>query len=128
MVASCSCGKLQARVSGEPLRVGACHCLACQRRTGSVLAVQAVFAREAVVVTGAGTEFVRTGDEGTEITFRFCPACGSTVYYTLAGRNDVLVIPVGAFGDPQFPPPATSVYEEKMHAWVRMPQGVEHLP
>ncbi|MGO4840389.1 GFA family protein, partial [Rhizobiaceae sp. 2RAB30] len=32
--ASCSCGGLSIQVEGEPLGVGVCHCLACQRRTG----------------------------------------------------------------------------------------------
>ena len=34
--ASCSCGQLSIEVDGAPLGVGICHCLACQRRTGSV--------------------------------------------------------------------------------------------
>ena len=36
--ATCSCGQLRIEVRGEPLGVGVCHCLACQRRTGSVFA------------------------------------------------------------------------------------------
>jgi hypothetical protein len=56
--------------------------LACQRRTGSVFAAQARFASEAVTIVGEGVEYVRQGDEGTKATFRFCPICGATVYYT----------------------------------------------
>ena len=70
--ASCSCGQLQVQVTTEPLRVSVCHCLACQRRTGSVFGAQARFAKEAVSISGTSTEFVRTGDEGTKATFRFC--------------------------------------------------------
>ena len=83
--ASCSCGQLQARVTAEPLRVSVCHCLACQRRTGSVFGAQARFSRDAVS------------------------------------------IPVGAFADPSFPGPSFSVYEERMHGWVQMPAGIEHM-
>lgn len=126
-VAACSCGQLQAHVVGEPLRVAVCHCLACQRRTGSVFAAQARFSREAVTIIGASTEYVRTGDEGTEITFRFCPSCGATVYYTLDGYPDAVAIPVGAFADPSFPGPSFSVYEERMHPWVHMPSNIEHM-
>ena len=42
--ASCSCGQLSIEVHGEPRGVGVCHCLACQRRTGSVFAALASFA------------------------------------------------------------------------------------
>ena len=60
-IASCSCGQLQAQVSGEPVRVSVCHCLACQRRTGSVFGAQARFPREAVTVVGTSAEYVRVG-------------------------------------------------------------------
>jgi hypothetical protein len=125
-IASCSCGQLQAQVSGDPVRISVCHCLACQRRTGSVFAAQARFPRTAVTVTGTATEYDRVGDEGTRATFRFCPKCGATVYWT--GGDDVTIaIPIGAFADPSFPAPTVSVYGNRMHAWVHMPEGIEHL-
>jgi hypothetical protein len=126
-MASCSCGQLRATVSEEPLRVSVCHCLACQRRTGGVFATQARFARDAVSISGKGTEFVLVGDEGTRATFRFCPNCGATVYYTTSSLPEAVTIPVGAFADPAFPAPTVSVYEERMHGWVRMPDEIEHL-
>ncbi len=126
-IASCSCGQLQVRVSGEPLRVSVCHCLACQRRTGSVFGAQARFHRDAVVISGTGREFMRTGDEGTRAIFKFCPECGSTVYYTFDGVSDAIAIPVGAFADPLFPRPTFSVYEDRMHGWVSMPADIEHM-
>jgi hypothetical protein len=33
--ATCACGQLQIVCTGEPMKVSACHCLECQRRTGS---------------------------------------------------------------------------------------------
>jgi hypothetical protein len=125
--ASCSCGQLRARVVGEPVRVSVCHCLACQRRTGSVFGVQARFPREAVSVEGASTEYVRVGDEGSKATFRFCPRCGATVVYTLEGLPEAVAIPVGAFAEPSFPAPTISIYEERMHPWLGLPADMEHL-
>lgn len=125
--ASCNCGQLQAQVSGEPLRVGVCHCLACQRRTGSVFGAQARFQRDALVVSGTSREYVRVGDEGTRATFHFCPDCGATVYYTAEGQSESVAIPVGAFAEPSFPAPTISVYEERMHGWVRMPPDIERM-
>lgn len=126
-LASCSCGQLTARVEGEPVRVSMCHCLACQRRTGSVFGQQARFRREAVTLAGASTVYVRIGDEGSRVRFHFCPQCGATVFYEPEGLDEYLAIPVGAFADPGFPPPTVSVYEERMHAWVVPPAGAEHI-
>lgn len=126
-IASCSCGQLQAHTTGEPVRVSVCHCLACQRRTGSVFGAQARFAREAVTVVGTSAEYTRVGDGGTKSTFRFCPKCGSTVYYTLESYPEAVAVPVGAFADPAFPPPSFSVYEERMHSWVSLSGDMEHM-
>ena len=126
--ASCSCGQLTAEVSGEPVRISICHCLACQRRTGSVFGQQARFPRENVTISGVSTEYVRVGDEGSRIKFHFCPSCGSTVYYEPEGLDDFVTIPVGAFADPAFPPPRVSVYESRKHAWVVPPAEAEHIP
>jgi hypothetical protein len=78
-------------------------------------------------VKGTSKEFVRVGDEGTRVIFKFCPECGSTVYYMLQGLDDAVAIPVGAFADPRFPAPTFSVYEERMHSWVHMPAGIERI-
>lgn len=89
---------------------------------------QARFARSAVTVTGTSHTWERVGDEGSRVPFHFCPHCGSTVYYDVAGYDvESLAIPVGAFADPGFPQPVFSVYEARMHAWVRMPEGIEHM-
>ena len=125
--ASCSCGQLQAHVTTDPIRVSVCHCLACQRRTGSVFGAQARFASNSVTITGASKKFVRVGDAGTRTTFRFCPECGATVYYSAEGIEGSIAVPVGAFADPRFPSPTFSVYEERMHGWVSMPPGIEHM-
>jgi hypothetical protein len=126
-LAACSCGQLAARVSSDPVRVSVCHCLACQRGTGSVFGAQARFARENVQTSGTASTYVRVGDEGTAVTFYFCPTCGATLYYTLADWPEVVAIPVGAFADPSFPPPVFSVYEDRMHGWVKMPDDIEHM-
>jgi hypothetical protein len=123
--ASCSCGQLSIEVEGETLGGGICHCLACQRRTGSVFATLAAFAAP-YRVSGTATEYVRVGDGGTRATFRFCPVCGTTVFHTQEGReNEEVLVAVGAFADPSFPPPQDSIYGNRRHPWVQLPPGIE---
>ncbi|AVG17644.1 aldehyde-activating protein [Chromobacterium vaccinii] len=126
-LAACSCGQLTAQVSGDPVRVSICHCLACQRRTGSVFGQQARFYRKDVAIAGQSTVYVRVGDEGSRVKFHFCPTCGATVYYEPEGLEEFVAIPVGAFADPGFPAPSVSVYEERKHGWVAAPEGAEHF-
>ncbi|HEY2709385.1 MAG TPA: GFA family protein [Caulobacteraceae bacterium] len=115
-VASCSCGQLRVTCEGEPVRAAICHCLACQKRTGSVFAVTARFPREAVTSEGRAAEWSRQGDSGHVATFHFCPTCGSTVWWNLG--PDFIAVTVGAFADPSFPPPVLSVYDDRQHPWA----------
>lgn len=125
--ASCSCGQLSAQVSGEYVRNSVCHCLACQRRTGSPFGQQARYPRANVTITGASTAYTRSGDNGPGATFHFCPQCGATVYWESKAFPEHLGIPVGAFADPGFPAPTVSVYETRKHGWVVAPADAEHF-
>ncbi len=126
--AACSCGQLTLTTQAEPVRVSVCHCLACQRRTGSVFGAQARFERNAVTISGQSSQYVRIGDEGSQVIFNFCPNCGATVYYLVQGYDVAnIAVPVGAFADPGFPAPTFSVYEDRMHSWVSLPGGIEHM-
>ena len=125
--ASCSCGQLRAETSGAPVRISVCHCLACQKRTGSAFGFQARFPQANVTVDGRSSQYVRTADSGNQVTFFFCPDCGATVYYRLAQFPDVIAIPAGAFADPGFPGPAFSVYEMRQHQWVQLTGQIEHM-
>jgi hypothetical protein len=123
--ATCSCGQLRVTVSGPVRRVSICHCLACQRRTGSPFGQQARFDAEAVEIHGRATEWIRHAEDGGEARiYRFCPECGSTVYYTFEQSPEIVAIPVGAFADPDFPPPTRSVHGSRRHDWIELPDTI----
>lgn len=125
--ATCSCGQLSISVTGEP-DPGICHCLECQKRTGSVFAALAAFSPP-YQLNGKATEYVRTGDKGAEFVFRFCPICGTNLFHTEKGFEDEMVlVAVGAFGDPKFPPPLDSTYEKRKHGWVVIPETTTSYP
>lgn len=125
--AACSCGQLTVACAGNPVRVSVCHCLACQRRTGSAFGAQARFARENVTIRGTSTSWVRVGDSGGRITFHFCPTCGSTVYWEIDALPEFVAVAVGAFADREFPGPSVSVYGARQHQWVMLKDHVEAL-
>ena len=122
--ASCSCGQLTLTAEGDPIRISMCHCLACQRRTGSAFGIQARFPADRVRISGRYTEYVRISDEGEERTLCFCPDCGATVFWALAAVPDAIAVPIGAFADPAFPSPTVSVYGSRRHPWVSLPDTV----
>ena len=119
--ASCRCGQLSAIVTGDPVRVSACHCLNCKKRSGSAFAVQARWPAEQVSFHGREKTWEQVADSGNRVTYHFCPDCGSDVHYEIDGKFDGLVaIPLGAFDDPYFAAPAFSVWEERKNDWVEI--------
>lgn len=126
--ATCLCEQLQVTCLGEPVRVSVCHCLNCQKRSGSSFAAQARWPNEQVEIDGEFTEYARRGKNGSVCTFRFCPSCGGTVSYKHEEMPDLTAVPVGAFADPAFLPPQYSVYEERAHRWVAIVgKDIEHF-
>jgi len=130
-VATCHCGQLQLDVSGAPFAVSICNCLACQRRTGSAFGMQAGFKSDQVQVAGRFNDFARISDEADrkEHVFHFCPDCGSQVFYTEPTEPDLVVVSVGSFADPSFPPPTQSGYDSRRQQWVLLPDSIRrHAP
>jgi hypothetical protein len=80
-----------------------------------------------VTTEGASRQFVRVSDSGGRAVFHFCPGCGATVYYTTDASPGIVAVPVGAFADPSFVAPTRSVWEERRHSWVGLPDGIEHM-
>lgn len=127
--AACHCGQLRLEVTGDPFAVSICNCLACQRRTGSAFGMQAGFKAEQVQMTGSFNGFTRVSDEADrkEHVFHFCPDCGSQVFYTEPSEPDLVVVSVGSFADPTFPPPTESGYDSRRHPWVGLPDSIQRF-
>jgi hypothetical protein len=129
--AACHRGQLRLQVEGDPLAVSICNCLACQRRTGSAFGMQAGFKAGQVEISGRFNDFSRISDEADrkEAVFHFCPDCGSQVFYTEPDDADLIVVSIGSFADPTFPPPTVSGYDSRRHPWVGLPESVaRHAP
>jgi hypothetical protein len=117
-LASCCCGNLRIACAAEPTKVSLCHCLACQKRTGSTYGIAAFFRNEHVSATGRSSVYMRQGESGFSVTFHFCPGCGSTVFWKPQRAPELTAVAAGAFADPSFPKPANAVHLETRHPWV----------
>ena len=127
--ASCNCGQFTVTYEGpDPARISVCQCYECQKRTGSVLSVQTRLPVEHVTIEGESKTWTfpesgkppatfRSCDSGGA-TYHFCPECGSTVYCEFALAPGFLVVQVGSFTDPTFPPPIISGFEAYGTPWA----------
>jgi hypothetical protein len=118
----CQCGQARYRVSGEPLRVAVCHCLECQRETGSAFSMGMFMKRDQFrLEQGALKTFERTSERGRVVRAHFCPDCGTRIYVEPPFAPALVSLRPGTLDDPSQLRPA-------LHAWTRSRQGWLVLP
>lgn len=71
MKAECQCGQLHVELPCAPTAVVACHCIACQRRSGSPFGVLAQYLTDQVSFSGDARRYERPTDEGTPLKHSF---------------------------------------------------------
>lgn len=79
-IGGCLCGDVRVTATGQPHRVGICHCLDCRMHHGALFHASAIFPQDAVTVTGDTHEY-----QGRH----FCPRCGSSVFARTADEMEV---------------------------------------
>jgi len=126
MDASCQCGNLTAKIAdGAEAMTVACHCIDCQKRSGSPFGIMAYYPDDAVSFAGEAREYSRGTDSGNTYTTGFCPTCGSTLFGKASRFPGITGVTVGTISDPAFPAPIRSVYEQSRHQWLAMPDSTD---
>ena len=125
--ARCPCGALSTTCHGDAARISLCHCDSCKRRSGSAFALQATYLETAVVTNGTPVMYERINDEGRWARFYFCATCGTTLWYRIELRPDMVSVPIGCFGTPNFPPPTFEVFAERTMAGMKVEISPEPL-
>lgn len=99
----CACGAVRYRTSGAPEKTAACHCRYCQLRTGSAFGVSAYFkADNLTYLQGELKDFTFRTESGRGFTTRFCPTCGTSVFWQLEMFGDMVGVAGGTFDPPTF--------------------------
>lgn len=104
----CQCGALRYRTTGQPVKTAVCHCRYCQTRTGSAFGVSAYFPKERVeLLQGRPKDYAFQTESGRSFTTRFCPDCGTTVFWVVGMTPDLVGVAGGTFDPPTFWFPVT---------------------
>ena len=102
-----------------------CHCLDCQRRSGSAFSVAVFYPRDMVrIASGSTSVYERPSASGFYVAFHFCPRCGSNISWEPRRLPELIGVAIGAFADPDFPQPEQSVWTTTKHRWIDLPDGM----
>jgi hypothetical protein len=127
MEGGCTCRQVRYRLTGKPMIVHACHCRWCQRETGSVHALNALYEADRVVHTAAEPELIETPSEsGKGQRIARCPLCKVAVWSNYAGAGPAArFVRVGTLDNPDLCPPDVHIYTASKQPWVVIPAGAK---
>jgi hypothetical protein len=120
----CSCGAVRYRLTSDPLIVHCCHCLNCQRQTGSAFVINALIEADRVeVLSGELQPVLVPRDDGSEQTIWRCPTCRIALY-SWYGGGAVDFVRAGTLDDPSSVTPDVHIYTRSKLPWVTLPDSV----
>src|SRR5215208_1515628 len=119
----CACGAVRYRLASEPLFTHCCHCLNCQRQTGSAFVINLLIEADRVEVLAGAPEStdVPRDDGSTQRIFR-CPTCQVAVYSNY-GYPQVSFVRAGTLDDPSSVEPDVHIYTRSKLPWITLPEA-----
>ena len=122
MEGGCSCGAVRYRIKARPIYVHCCHCLDCQKQTGSAFAINGLI--EADTVEILGDEPVAYGmptDSGRLHEIHRCGKCGVAVWSIYGRRPWLRFIRIATLDEPHAIEPDVHIFTRTKVPWVGLP-------
>ena len=120
----CSCGEVRYRLASDPLFTHCCHCLNCQRQTGSAFVINLLIESDRIELLAGDPRPVDVPrDAGKKQRVFRCPVCQVAVYsrYTRAG---IRFVRGGTPDEPASIAPDVHIYTRSKLSWVTIPSSV----
>jgi hypothetical protein len=119
----CSCGAVRYRLASEPLFVHCCHCLNCQRQTGSAFVINLLIEADRLeLLVGEPQPVDVPRDDGSRQRIFRCPECEVAVYSEY-GRPEVLFVRAGTLDEPASVTPDVHIYTRSKVGWITLPES-----
>ncbi|MFQ5955653.1 MAG: GFA family protein [Kiloniellales bacterium] len=126
----CLCGAVRYQSDAEPVMVVACHCITCQKNTGSAFSLNLGIPENSVTFAGESlaTYEDRSGASGKPFHRRFCSRCGSPIYGQGDAYSGLVFIKAGTLDDPSWAKPTAHIWCAEKQPWVTIEEDVAQLP
>jgi hypothetical protein len=120
----CSCGAVRYRLASEPMFVHCCHCLNCQRQTGSAFVINLLIEADRVELLAVEPEAVDVPrEDGSAQRIYRCPDCRVAVFSEYGGPA-VKFVRGGTLDQPASVAPDVHIYTRSKLPWVTLPESV----
>lgn len=122
MEGGCACGAVRYALNGAPMFVNCCHCLDCQRQTGSAFVLNALIEANRVEVRAGAPKATRMPtDSGRPHDVFRCPECGTAIWSEYGGVSAIRFVRVGTLDEPGAMKPNAHIYTRTKQPWLNLP-------
>jgi hypothetical protein len=119
----CSCGAVRYRLASDPMFIHCCHCLNCQRQTGSAFVVNLLIEADRVELLAGDPQPVDVPrDDGSNQRIYRCPTCQVAVFSEY-GRPEVRFVRGGTLDEPAGITPDVHIYTKSKVGWIALPES-----
>ena len=120
----CASGAVRYRLTSAPMFVHCCHCLDCQRQTGSAFVLNAIIEADRIVlVAGEPKPVTVPTDSGRPHDIHRCPACQTAMWSDYGRRPNYRFVRIGTLDDPTALAPDVHIFTRSKQPWVNLPEG-----
>ncbi len=128
----CLCKQLRYEIAAEaPTAARQCWCRVCQYIGAGSGTVNAVFAKDALTVSGQRRVYSSTAASGSMMHRTFCPECGTPVFSEAEPRPNHIIVRVGTLDDPELGKPAGTIWTKSAPSWAcidkNLPRGERQM-
>jgi hypothetical protein len=116
----CACGQVRYRLTSEPLIVHCCHCLNCQRQTGSAFVINLLIEADRMELTGEPQPVDVPRDDGSAQRIFRCPSC-QVALFSEYGWPEIRFVRGGTLDEPSAVTPDVHIYTRSKLPWVAFP-------
>ena len=117
----CACGTVRYRLTSEPLFTHCCHCLNCQRQTGSAFVINLLIEADRLELLAGEPQPVDVPrDDGSKQRIFRCPICQVAVFSEY-GRPEVKFVRGGTLDEPSSITPDVHIYTRSKLGWITHP-------
>jgi hypothetical protein len=119
----CSCGAVRYRLTSEPLFTHCCHCLNCQRQTGSAFVINLLIEADRVQLLAGDPQPVDVPrDDGSTQRIYRCTNCQVAVFSEYR-RPEIKFIRAGTLDEPSRATPDVHIYTRSKVPWITLPES-----
>ena len=116
----CMCGKVRYECTADPIFMGNCHCLDCQKATGTAYEAAIGIPAATLKVTGQVKYHDNQADSGNIMSRGFCPECGSRLLGKVSAMPDLAMLTAGSLDDATQYEPQMDIYTSSAQPWDHM--------